>query len=70
MDEINALRYFWHLFGIFRDHQVVADQLVVGSGCIKRAFLKFDQKLNIIRERIIPKVLYDLQNIKVDDLAL
>lgn len=70
IDHINAFRYLGHLFGTSGLQKPSLTNISFWSECVKRAPLKPDQKLCIIRDHLIPKAMYGLQNSKIDGVTL
>lgn len=69
-DELNTFRYLGHLFATSGINIPSLTNLAFWLGCIKRALLKPDQRLNIIRDHMIPQAVYGLQSTKIDGLTL
>lgn len=70
IDELNTFRYLGHLYGTSGLNKPSLSNLSFWAECIKRAPLKPDQKLTLVRDHLIPKALYGLQNTKTDGSIL
>lgn len=70
VSELNAFRYLGHMFGTTRINKPSLVNISKWTEAIMRAPLKQDQKLALLRDHLIPKALYGLQNSRINGTIL